>query len=1286
MNHWRTRLATLTSLAVIILAATAWTAEAADSTRRLRFVGPGGSPVQEGQLVVRDSNGKLLYRVGPDASGAFLVGADALGELSLSFVGETEELGSYETVLADELFSADGELLIELPGVHAKRDFLDLLGRHRAELEALDADLKVDLGAPVEREPEETEGLRRDRDSRLRLRTETLEPVEEELEGLEKSDDAGRDGVEEPQLSDEELDAMSELLGRLDRNRRAAEPRSVAKSGPAPPPPSNDDCAGATPIGLSGGGACSSIAFSMVDSTGDGDFGCDSAGTNTGVWFSFVAPPSGDIEIEVSDSGEIAILEGSCAGTEVYCSFVSSTATEFVSGLTAGTTYYMIFWEDGTPLDEDYILTIREDVAIPGPPANDACSGAIALSVGAGACVDTSFTMAGATDDGSFGCDASANYGVWFSFVAPGSGTVEIVPMNTAEIAVFEGSCAGPEVYCNLISDGIVETVAGLTPGVTYYMAHWEDSSSASTLEDCYSLCLRAGAGAAPNDDCSGALNLPVGPDGSCPGGAVTFNYTGATGDGDFSCDSAGTNYGVWFEFVAPPSGSVRFETNNTVESAVFDACGGTEVDCNGSDTDWIFSGLTPGATYYLVLWEDTLPSGSIDYEVCASEPPAPPANDDCGGAAPLDIGTVACADNVFNMALATPDGDFGCDSAGTNTGVWFEFVAPASGVLELDVNNSGEIAILEGACGGTEVYCEFISNGSTEIISCLEPGMTYYMVFWEDGTPSTADYNLCARAGETPSAPNDECAGAIPLGMSGFPDTALGDTSLASISCADVDPCVSSSRSSADVWYSVVGNGCPMLASTCGYEGPDFISDTIINVYSGSCMGALDCAGGDDDGCDDPTLQSVAIWDTVPGETYYIRVQAWGTGVVGTFELTVDQLASCDPPANDACEDAESIARDTVVAGTVAFAELDPLADDNDGCGPEILQGGVWYRVAGTGTEMTASTSLPATGFDTQIHVFCENCDEPTCVAGDDDSGSSTTGGNASVVSWCSQLGANYLLFVSGDDDPNPFQGGADFELLVTASDQLCFDAVRCIPEGACCNCLKDEDYHCTEATAALCDVFGSEYKGDFTTCDQEQGGSFVDYADDTVLLVLDSPGLPTDSFIFVPDDLLVSTLEVSVDLDMTESDEVEFRLRSPSGTEIVLYGGVTYTACGDANDGMTVTFRDDAGPMSDICDTADTNDPIVGSAAPAQSGGQALSTFAGEPAMGAWTLIVDDESTAGTNGLHLGWSLRIIDVRPAIIDTCGKANNGGGNGPDLQPPGDPKPNDIVGDGDGGE
>ena len=261
---------------------------------------------------------------------------------------------------------------------------------------------------------------------------------------------------------------------------------------------------------------------------------------------------------------------------------------------------------------------------------------------------------------------------------------------------------------------------------------------------------------------------------------------------------------------------------------------------------------------------------------------PPPPSNDDCAGASPLAIGPPeGCLDTVFSMVDATADGNFGCDSVGTNTGVWFSFVAPPNGGILMDVDNSGEIAIFESSCPpmGAEVYCSLLSTATTEKVTGLTPGETYYMVFWEDGTPSSSPYTICAS--EVPPPPeNDDCDGAIDIQLDtvvvGSTASATDDPEARAAGCG-----TSISDPSAGVWYRVQGTGTTMVAETFDFPG-DY--DTKLHVFCGDCE-VLTCIDGDDDG--GPSTASRVEWCSQAGAEYLILVHGFSSNS-GDYQLRV--------------------------------------------------------------------------------------------------------------------------------------------------------------------------------------------------------------------------------------------------------------------------------------------------------------------------------------------------------------------------------------------------------------
>ncbi len=238
-------------------------------------------------------------------------------------------------------------------------------------------------------------------------------------------------------------------------------------------------------------------------------------------------------------------------------------------------------------------------------------------------------------------------------------------------------------------------------------------------------------------------------------------------------------------------------------------------------------------------------------------------------------------------------------------------------------------------------------------------------------------------------------------------------------------------------------------------------------------------------------------------------------------------------PPPNDDCEDAIPLAVPSTTEGTTFLASPDATPVP---CGTSVDGPGVWYSVIGTGTTITATTCTDFFGFDTKLHVFCKcagggglsNCCTPNgglgcddddceaivcgadpfccdtawdgicageaaslcgdlcaggggggvqCVTGNDDNCVGGADPFLSTVSWCSELGCEYLIFVSG------FGGQTGpFDLVITEDGQSCTPLVECCPAptGACCfDCG-----FCEVLTQEGCNIAGGSYQGDDTNC----------------------------------------------------------------------------------------------------------------------------------------------------------------------------------------------------------
>lgn len=159
-------------------------------------------------------------------------------------------------------------------------------------------------------------------------------------------------------------------------------------------------------------------------------------------------------------------------------------------------------------------------------------------------------------------------------------------------------------------------------------------------------------------------------------------------------------------------------------------------------------------------------------------------------------------------------------------------------------------------------------------------------------------------------------------------------------------------------------------------------------------------------------------------------------------FATTDNGTCSC-PPENDGCSDAIDLLCGTTTEGTLEFSTADANAISCNGV--DVTTPGVWYRIIGTGEQITATTC--ASAWDTRIHVYSGSCGNLSCVTANDDA----CAGFASTAVWTSEVGVSYLIFVSKF---SPFVTANDFTLEIS-----CTDCPNIPINDACANAFPQPD-----------------------------------------------------------------------------------------------------------------------------------------------------------------------------------------------------------------------------------
>jgi gliding motility-associated-like protein len=422
---------------------------------------------------------------------------------------------------------------------------------------------------------------------------------------------------------------------------------------------------------------------------------------------------------------------------------------------------------------------------------SDNCSTATVLTVNAG-CVSTAGTTAGATQSIP-GCSGNADDDVWYKFTAAGTSQVIDVTSSAsfdAVVQLFSGTCATlTNLYCqdvNFAGQGESIYATGLTTGNVYYIRvyNYGTGSGSST----FTICVTNPPAAPANNSCFSPTALAV--NAACSNTAGT-TY-GATQSYTSTCGGSPDD-DVWYTFVANNAQQVITVTPSGSMDPVFEILTGTCgaftslycVDNNftGGTEATTATGLTPGATYYIRVYDYYGGNGGFPFQICVTG--ASTTGDDPCNAYALPAVSSDCNYSQYSTASAsasmgapTPASCGGSSPyqggfSASSKDVWFSVVVPASGSLYITPQpnigagaiTDGVLALYSGTCGAlTQIACNDDHNypGSANDLlpyiaaTGLTPGTTVFIRFWGYGT-SSGTFGLCVS-----SPTNDACANAL--------------------------------------------------------------------------------------------------------------------------------------------------------------------------------------------------------------------------------------------------------------------------------------------------------------------------------------------------------------------------------------------------------------------------------------------------------------------------------------------------------------------------------------------
>ena len=678
--------------------------------------------------------------------------------------------------------------------------------------------------------------------------------------------------------------------------------------GTPPPPPANDNCAGATVLTVnpdfscaaSVDGATTGATQSMASDPCDGYPDDD-------VWYTFTATNDthrivlSDIEPVVGWSTDLyfQVLEGGCdALGSVFCSDPEDGTFE---NLTPGTTYYVRVYSFDTASYQTFNICIGTP---PPPPVNDDCAGAVVLTVNPDFDCDvvTAGSTVSATESMEENCNGNPDDDVWYSFVATGeTHSVKLMDIEAVlgwntdmYFEVFDGDCsANTSLYC---SDEDIDLVSGLTAGQTYYLRVYSYGDDARQN---FNICIGTPPASPANDDCGGAIALTVNPDLECT--AITSSQTtGATQSMEPDPCDGSPDDDVWFSFVATQDAH-RITLSNIeavigwstdmylqVLDGTCDAL--TSVECSDNEAV-IVDNLVAGTTYYVRVY--TYGSGYATFDICMGTLPPSPTNDDCAAAISLTVNPdIECVAVTSGMTLgATESMEAGPCEGNSDDDVWFSFTAASDKhiVTISDIESivgwgdSIYFQVLSGTCDA--LASEYCSNGDSGIIENLIAGDIYYIRAYTYDSGAFSTFKICVGTIPPPPA-NDDCAGAIAITAGGEFDTNDIVVSNGGAEDSGVDDPGCAYYQGGDMWYSVVVPASGSITIETHPNANSNIQDTGMAVYEGGCdaLSMIEC---DDDDSEDGNFSMIELTNRPAGEIIYIRVWEYGGDILGTFRLS---------------------------------------------------------------------------------------------------------------------------------------------------------------------------------------------------------------------------------------------------------------------------------------------------------------------------------------------------------------------------------------------------------------
>lgn len=268
-------------------------------------------------------------------------------------------------------------------------------------------------------------------------------------------------------------------------------------------------------------------------------------------------------------------------------------------------------------------------------PANDSSSTPILLSVNPIPCTDgcgTYYSTRGATSSGTAIAPVSgtADDDVWFSFVAPTSGQVNISLVGSPNFNpafmvmnnLFDTTGLGAAASRNAATNALESVQAtGLTPSATYLIRVFHAGAGSGSTSGAFSICVNEIIPPPANDDTSGAVVLNV----STACNPVTGTTIGSTASPQAVCGGLADD-DVWYRFIPSAAvdtvtvtGTGTFRPHVQVLTRTLTSIACVNNNVNAGTVKITLTNLLKDSTYYIRVYHTNAGTASGGFSICVN-------------------------------------------------------------------------------------------------------------------------------------------------------------------------------------------------------------------------------------------------------------------------------------------------------------------------------------------------------------------------------------------------------------------------------------------------------------------------------------------------------------------------------------------------------------------------------------------------------------------------------------------------------------------------------------------